>query len=162
MAGDKPGPRSKVPKTLWPELQRMERENKSQEAITAWLNEEQGIEISRAAVCRTLAQIRKEAPPALPDPELEPATDLDEVKTMRTSLRQEMRTGAEWRQRHSAAGLLLRIMEAQRELTKPTAEPPQPGAPQPETAPTRQLTPEEEAAAVAAQLGKRTKERALA
>lgn len=114
-------------------------------------------------VSRTLDRIRAAAPPAAPEPpiELEPATDADELALMREKFRADMRSSKlSPRDQQGAARLVLAIMEAQR--GKKSADQPQDTqtagpSPQPSAAASelRVLSPEEEAAAVAAQLGKR-------
>lgn len=160
MAGDKPGPESRVPRALWAELQALERAGRTQQELVAWLAE-RGVELSRPALSRTLARIREAAgEPPPDDPELEPASDEDELRLMRRKFRADYRNKAlSARDQQGAARLLLQIMEAQRPKT---VQPPagvgqtaavqeRPAAPAPAPA----LTPEQEAEAVRAQLGKR-------
>lgn len=136
------GPQPAIPHALWPELQRQDRERKTLPVIVEWLAREHGIRVSAATVSRTLTKIRAAAPPpapvvlapADPDPSarLDPATEEEELKTIRAEIRKDLRS-VEWKARHSAARLLLEVLaehRARREEAQQPAFPP--AASQPE------------------------------
>lgn len=156
MAGDKPGPRSKVPKLYWAPLQQRERRGDSQQSMIEWLAGE-GIEVTQGTLSRSLKRIREEAPLDGEDEALQlaPASDLDQLVSMQAQFKKESKIATEWRHRHSAANLVIRIVEVRHRLERPaapeastTASAPVPSGPPP-------LTPEQEAEAVRQQLGKR-------
>lgn len=154
MSGDcRRGQRQAIDGKLWPEMQARHRAGATLAALRSWLQDEHGLRVGLMTVSRTLDRIRVAAPPAAPEPpiELEPATDADELALLRKKMREESRNGPEWKQRHSAARLLLAVMEAQR-APKPTSlQPPQGTATTP--APPQTLTPEQEAELVRRELG---------
>lgn len=110
-------------------------------AIVEWLAQEHGIKVSAATVSRTLAKIRAAAPPpapvvlapAAPEPALNlaPATEEDELVALRSELRKDLNT-ADWRQRHSAAAMLLKLLQESRSRRASTTPPEEP-TPQPST-----------------------------
>lgn len=113
-----------IPKRLWPDLQRLEREGKKQIELVAWLESECGAKVSVPTLSRLMAQIRSLAPPVEPDPTpaLEPQTDEDELRTIRHLAREEMAADREPKVRIAAAGLLIRL-RAERRATKAADRP---------------------------------------
>lgn len=114
----------------WPELQRLERAGKSIAELQAWLLE-QGCEVGKSAVHRCLDRIRTSAsqpPPVKPElPALEPASDEDELKLLRSHFwRQAVGAGIAPKDQQGAARLLLSI-RAEKRAAKPVP-PPQPTA----------------------------------
>lgn len=127
----------------------MERDGQSLQQMVDWLAAApRNLKVSRPTVCRLMAKIRDVAP-ILPVT-LDPANEDDDLKIIRSQARREMNLGAEWRQRHSAMAILMRAAELLRKnptLPAPAARAGQTAAPAP-------MTPDQEAAAVRAQLGK--------
>lgn len=118
---------------LWPELQRLEREKKTQPQIVEWLAQEHGIKVSVPTLSRVMAAIRAAAPVLAETlPELEPATEEDERKILR-KLARDMMDGKvdEWKQAAAGATLLLRV-RAEEQKPAPGAGTTT-GAPPPET-----------------------------
>lgn len=163
-SAERRGRKSEIGTELWPELQRLERAGRSLNELMAWLAAERGIQVSKPTMSRVMAKVRAAAPVPEPPPqapELEPATDDDELLTVRKFARHQMQKGECWKAQQGGAALLLRIIELRRKK-QPTAPPPdQTGAqaaatssPPPEELPAP-LTPEQEAEMVRQQLGKR-------
>lgn len=117
------GPQPAIPQSLWPELQQLDRQRVLIEDVVAWLETHHGIKVSRATVSRTLAKVRAAAPPpppvvlapAAPDPvpPLDYATEEDELVALRADIRRDLRS-ADWKQRHSAANLLCKLLAESR------------------------------------------------
>lgn len=104
------GHSSPIKREFWPEMQRLDRAGAKLHEITAWLLE-QGVQVGKSSVHRALERIRAEAPlPEVPKAPivLEPQTDEDELKNLRAFAHEEM-DGGDWKQRHSAARLLLAV-----------------------------------------------------
>jgi hypothetical protein len=138
-SGTRNGKPSTIKAEYWPDLQRMERAGKTLADMVAWLAD-RGVQVGKSSVHRCLQRIRvaaaeppADAPPLLPPepppalPAIEPATDDDELALLRKEARHEALYGTEWKQRHSAARLLLSI-RAERRASKPSPPPRQPGA----------------------------------
>jgi hypothetical protein len=156
MQADRPqrrGRKSRIGRDLWPELQRLDREGLELKQLAAWLLAQRGIEVSESTMSRVMAKIRECAPcQPTPPPELEPATDDEELRTLRRYARREMLYGDEWRQRQSGANLLLKVIEIQRQRREDQPPTPQPT---PLATATPELTLEQEAELVRQHLGKR-------
>jgi hypothetical protein len=116
----------------------MEWAGKKLAEIRDWLREQHGIKVDRATVCRTLAKIRKAAPPPPPVDlglmaEPEPANDEDELGRLRKYFRRQAfdKTVAP-RDQQGAARLVVAVMKEQRERQRPQqpagagAQPPEP------------------------------------
>lgn len=112
--------------------------------------EVRGVTVSLTVISRTMSKVRQAAPLPQPEgPELEPGTDADELRTIRTMARTDLNAG-DWKCRHSAGRLLMAVRAALRETA--------PELPRPQNVPAEAGTPlsqEQEAALVAQQLGKR-------
>lgn len=130
----------------------------------AWLAAEHGIQVSKPTMSRVMAKVREAAPVPEPPPqapELEPATDDDELLTVRKFARQQMKDGECWKAQQGGAALLLRIIELRRKKQPvvlpdpPTAGTTATSSRTAEGVPPPQLTPEQEAELVRQQLGKR-------
>lgn len=97
----------------YPELQRREQAGETLRQMQAWLLEAHGVKASASMVYRALERIRAQAPDPPPPPkpplELAPQTEEDELKELRSFARDEMQLGDDWKQRHSAARLLLSV-----------------------------------------------------
>ena len=131
--------------------------------MTKWLVDH-GVKVHLNTVARALEKVRAAAPlPPEPAPDLEPATDEDELLTVRRFARKQMNEGEGWKAQQGGAALLLRVIELRRK--KQTAQPAEAAgqvgvvqgtAPAPVIAPEQpQLTAEQEAELVRQQLGKR-------
>lgn len=95
----------------------MMRAGKTLADMVAWLNG-QGVQAGKSAVHRCLERIRAAAPPEAapeppPAPELAPADSEDELHQLRQFARGEMQ-GGDWKQRHSAARLIIAIRAEKR------------------------------------------------
>ncbi len=148
-----------IPERLWPEMRRRQLDGDTLQQLTLWLAT-QGIVVNIATVSRTMERIAAVAPnqarPALADiaAQLPEITDEEELSTIRKNMRDEAYNGIDWKQRHSAARLLVDLHKLRRAKQPPTLPPPASTAtPSPETSP--ELTPEQEAELVRQQLGKR-------
>lgn len=117
------GPQPAIPQALWPELQQLDRQHVLIEDVVAWLATTHGIKVSRATVSRTLAKVRAAAPPPLPVilastapdpvPQLDYATEGDELVALRADIRKDLKA-TDWKQRHSAANLLCKLLAESR------------------------------------------------
>lgn len=135
-------------------MQALERAGKTLAHIKGWL-QEHGVEVSRMGVSRTLDKIRVAAPLAPPPaPQLEPATEEDDLAVVRRAARDDMREG-EWRKRQGAMGLLLRVAELRRKV-HPVPLPLPAAISRPTTAASSrpEMTAEQEEAEARRQLGK--------
>lgn len=118
-----------IPEELWPELRQRQLDGATQQDLVRWLSTK-GVVASQAAVSRTLERCAAVAPvkPSRAQRILEaaeqmpPATDEEEVTNLRKQLRRDAFEGMDWKERHSAARLLLQIIEAR---NKPKATQPQ-------------------------------------
>lgn len=133
----------------------MERDGQSLKQIADWLAANHGITVSVPTMSRRLAVIRAAAPPLPPPaPDLLPATDEDELATMRRHFRAQVyKPGQSLRDQRDAAKLLLAIMAEQRER-RVGPQPVLPVQPAVTLPGAPQLSAEEEAEQVAAYLGK--------
>lgn len=144
------GRKSAITPDLWPEIQRRHRAGETLDQIGDWLRS-LGIEVHKTTVMRALDRVCAAAPlPEPPAPALEPATDDEELRAIRAEARKEMREGDEWRQRHSAMGILMRTIELRRKAQSapqpPAGEQPEHAAPSPSADPPQaDLSPEQEA-----------------
>jgi len=125
-SGPNRGTQPAIPAALWAQMQQMEFGGKKLSEIRDWLQAEHGIKVNKATVCRTMKKIRAAAPPPPPidlglEAEPEPADDKEELAQLRKRFRLESKNEKTARDRQGAARLVLQIMEAQRELTKPQA-----------------------------------------
>lgn len=152
------GSQPAIPPSLWPELQQLERAGQTLREIQDWLLSNHQIAVSDPTVSRTLARIRAASPIVQPPgPVLAPATDEDELANMRRHVRAQIYSaGLPARDQREAIKLVIAIMAEQREQRQAKSPAPQPvlPAPGPAAQPATALTPEEEARAVRAQLGK--------
>lgn len=121
--------------------------------IAAWLKQH-GVKVSVPTISRALARIRAAAPAVvIAVPELAPATEEDDLAVVRKAAREDMKEG-EWRKRQGAMGLLLRVAELRRKVQPVVPTQSAAKTSSPTTPPQSELTTEQEAAAVRAQLGK--------
>lgn len=101
------------------------RAGKTLAEMVAWLAE-QGVRASTSSVHRCLERIRAAMPgpaaPPPPVPELAPADSEDELHQLRTFARGEM-AGGDWKQRHSAARLIIAIRAEKRASRQPGQRP---------------------------------------
>lgn len=123
--GKRSGKPSPISVEHWPELQRQMRAGKTLAEMVAWLAE-QGVRASTSSVHRCLERIRAAMPgpaaPPPPVPELAPADSEDELHQLRTFARGEM-AGGDWKQRHSAARLIIAIRAEKRASRQPGQRP---------------------------------------
>lgn len=144
-----PGRPLAVPERLWPELRRRQLEGAKLDELVKWLSQ-QGIVAGKSSVARCLERCAAVAPPAPTRAQrimeaaekMPPATDEEDVTNLRAQLRKDAFHGADWKERHSAARLLLQIIEA-RKTKSPPEQPQQP------TATAAPMTREEEEAMIA-------------
>lgn len=139
------GHHSELVPALWPELRQREESGETLKEIAAWLLSAHGIKVSVPSVSRALARIRPVDLAAAEEARLE--TYLDRFHRHATTDTLSVQAQI------SAARLVIAVMAEQR-ARRQTASPapPLPGAPA--AAPAAQMTPEEEAEAARAQLGK--------
>lgn len=130
-----------VPERLWPELRRRQLNGAKLDDLVRWLSQ-QGVVAGKSSVARCLERCSAVAPvePTRAQrimaaaEQMPPATDDEDVTNLRSQLRKDAFHGMDWKERHSAARLLLQIIEAR---NKPKATPlPQPDQPVAAEAPT--------------------------
>lgn len=125
--GKRSGKPSPITPEHWPELQRQMRAGRTLGDMVAWLAV-QGVKASTSSVHRCLERIRAATPepaaPLMPPPELAPADGEDELHQLRQFARGEMQ-GGDWKQRHSAARLIIAI-RAEKRASKQVATVPVP------------------------------------
>lgn len=107
-----------IPEDLWPELRQRQLDGARQQDLVRWLSTK-GVVASQAAVSRTLERCAAVAPvePSRAQRIMEaaeqmpPATDEEDVTNLRKQLRRDAFEGMDWKERHSAARLLLQIID---------------------------------------------------
>ena len=134
--GKRSGKPSPISVEHWPELQRQMRAGKTLDDMVAWLAG-MGLQVGKSSVHRCLERIRAATPEPVPppplQPELAPADSDDDLHQLRQFARGEM-AGADWKQRHSAARLIIALRAEKRaSSSRPRAR--QVQAPEPAAAP---------------------------
>ncbi len=146
------GRKQAIPESLWPELRQRQLDGATLAGLQAWLKS-QGYEAGLGTVGRTMERIKFVTPPkprreelAQIIEQLPPESDEEIEKDLRKQLKSDAYHGDDWKQRHSAARMLLDMIERKRKR----AETPKPQ----QTVPAFELPTEDEEAAARAQLGK--------
>jgi len=106
------------------------RAGKTLDDMVAWLAG-MGLQVGKSSVHRCLERIRAATPEPVPppplQPELAPADSDDELHQLRQFARGEM-AGADWKQRHSAARLIIALRAEKRASSSRQVQAPEPAA----------------------------------
>lgn len=118
-----------VPERFWPELRQRQLNGAKLDDLVKWLSQ-QGVVAGKSSVARCLERCSAVAPvePTRAQRILEaaeqmpPVTDDEDVTNLRKQLRRDAFQGMDWKERHSAARLLLQIIDLKNKKAPPQVE----------------------------------------